>query len=1415
MAISYRPQAGGADDARADHPLRRRLARLRRRLRLVATARGVGWLLGLVLAVVLVTGILDYQFHLPGLVRALVLVGLLAGAAALFVRSLLLPLAEPVDDLALALRIEDRYPLLNDALATTVAFLDRTRPPEGESASMRREAVRRTLARVEGLDFSRVVDARGVGWAVMLAVICVAVAAIVTVLAPHLAATAVVRLATPFAVVEWPKKTRFVLDPVTRRIGRNKEYRVTGKLRGVIPTEATLELRHEGFPAQRRTFAVHPDEHTFAVHLKPDEVQRNFRFRLLAGDAVTDEHAVEVLPLPTLVPLDGRPSPQVRVDVPSYTDLPSPQALPAGIGNVEAVAGSVVTVRAASDRPLRRAWVEFQPDTQGTLQAALLAPLVHVHPLAVAGTAYLSGAMLGPIPAQLTVDRRALQATFRPGMNGNYLLHFEDEHELENSRLYELRLKIDAAPVVRFERPTPSRDVLGVLATAELPLHVLVEDDFAIRSAWLEYRTGSGEAPRTVRLFDAERGVAAALAPFAGVAGLAAPAPRLRLPRLQFLRALPIRSLRRADGGPLREGDTVVLQACANDFDDVSVGKEPGRSHEVTIRIVGRDVLEAELNREQAHIQQELVQLRDRQREALGKVKELDSRLRQGGKALPEREAAEAEAAAQKAAQEARDEIDRADKADSAEAREKHRAQAQALQAEAQKQDALARELKRQAMQLPEAAQLQQKIRERVGNEREGLRAELDRLREMLRQNSMENSNAMERMSRVAREIDRLAERELEQIEPRLTNARKLAELEDERTRQERRAEADRKTKQAEDEARKADARAATLQEQAMAAEKEAAAAATERDRDRRAEDARQLRQQASEQTQRAAEQRAEAERERREAIEGPDPRRVRQALVEARRGQEEVEKTLNALLQDLEPWSSSLEVTSEAGRLTQEQKELMAQLEELERKGLTGKSREELAELEKAELDAAQDAQKRLQERADELLKQMKRLADSRADRDPETAGDLRKAAERAEEGDLVGQMRSAAEHLRSNALNQARKKQQEAVAELEKLQRQLHDSREARLDRLSRKMREAEAKVEALLDEQEKLQRKLRDADKIADPKQRDEELARLARRQRELQKQTDELMQELSRLGNDRARQSLQGAQEEMAEAVRQLSRGKRDDEKQEDVLDRLEETRRELEQARKKAEEELGREQLVRVGDVLRRIRDRQQGHADEAKRIQEAVRDRKGWTRALKASLRDLGQNQTDLGKETVALVKKELSAAPVYARLLERAARAMERAGERLGTLVRESPEPQTLPDADVVRDQGEAMRRLDQLLASLKEAQEEPRPLSRGGGEGEGAGEGGPNGPPRDDSLPPLAQMRLLRSLQKEVNDRTEAFRRQHPDAEKLSEADKVQLQELRREQKEVADLLDQLTQPPDERPGDEPQPAEKEAKP
>src|SRR6516225_9232807 len=148
--------------------LARRLAWLRGRLRFVATFRGISWLLILILTTVLLVGLVDWRVHLPALVRALALVGVLSGSSYIVIRYLLRPLAFKSDDLTLALRVEKHYPGLNDSLASTVEFLQESDKPGLDSPGLRKEAVKHALRRARGVDFGTVVDARGLRTAGLL-----------------------------------------------------------------------------------------------------------------------------------------------------------------------------------------------------------------------------------------------------------------------------------------------------------------------------------------------------------------------------------------------------------------------------------------------------------------------------------------------------------------------------------------------------------------------------------------------------------------------------------------------------------------------------------------------------------------------------------------------------------------------------------------------------------------------------------------------------------------------------------------------------------------------------------------------------------------------------------------------------------------------------------------------------------------------------------------------------------------------------------------------------------------------------------------------------------------------------------------------------------------------------------------------
>jgi hypothetical protein len=128
----------------------------------------------------------------------------------------------------------------------------------------------------------------------------------------------------------------------------------------------------------------------------------------------------------------------------------------------------------------------------------------------------------------------------------------------------------------------------------------------------------------------------------------------------------------------------------------------------------------------------------------------------------------------------------------------------------------------------------------------------------------------------------------------------------------------------------------------------------------------------------------------------------------------------------------------------------------------------------------------------------------------------------------------------------------------------------------------------------------------------------------------------------------------------------------------------------------------------------------------------------------------------------------------------------------------------QLAADDRAAKLQKDALRRLDQLLDALKSEKGLGRAQSQQGGGGGGGGQGGgQRGNP--DDIPDIAQLKVLRSLQQEINERTETFGKQHPNPAKLSDGEKRELDSLSKEQKELSELLDEVTKPSDSEQDDE----------
>src|SRR5262249_34689919 len=160
--------------------------------------------------------------------------------------------------------------------------------------------------------------------------------------------------------------------------------------------------------------------------------------------------------------------------------------------------------------------------------------------------------------------------------------HFVDESGLGTTRLFDLRIYPDPAPVVTLERPSQSHDSLELLANAETTLQTLVDDaQFAIRSVDLEYRCNQEAQIQRLSLYDhismeaalpqVQAALASGASNRAGAISLSALPLRLRPQHLEISRRLALSQIKHLDGSGLKEGDRVILQIAAADFDNFSL----------------------------------------------------------------------------------------------------------------------------------------------------------------------------------------------------------------------------------------------------------------------------------------------------------------------------------------------------------------------------------------------------------------------------------------------------------------------------------------------------------------------------------------------------------------------------------------------------------------------------------------------------------------------------------------------------------------------------------------------------------------------------------------------------------------------------------------------------------------------------
>jgi hypothetical protein len=515
----------------------------------------------------------------------------------------------------------------------------------------------------------------------------------------------------------------------------------------------------------------------------------------------------------------------------------------------------------------------------------------------------------------------------------------------------------------------------------------------------------------------------------------------------------------------------------------------------------------------------------------------------------------------------------------------------------------------------------------------------------------------------------------------------------------------------------------------------------------------------------------------------------AKEGLAEAKTNQKAISDELQKMLDSLSEFETYRGVVKDAQNLLKEQEQSMKQAAEAAAKDdLMGKTPDALTPEQKADLANLAARQQNvarglqgLQERMDEMAR---RLDES----DPLAGSAMRGAAEESRKKQTSAKMGEAADQLEKNRMGEARNSQEQARQDLKELVDSIQNRRERELARLVKELKNAEKDLQNLRDRQAQNLKKTREAQKNPDAKQRAEQLQKLAKEQAEIQKELDKQLKRLAKLNAESAARAGAKAASKMGKAQQDLDQdqGEQAGKEEEDALADLDDAQDEVKQARKDAEEQLAMEQLAKMGDQLKSIAERQDNVVTRTGEYEKLRAEHEGkLTFPQQRGVRNLGDVQAGIKDETGQLAEK-LDGAPVFALTLKRAGDGMETAAQRLQALK---------TDEETKRAAASAARRFKQLIDALKADQGKEGGQKPPGGGNEGGGAGGSGG--GGDGIPAAAQVKMLKALQEEINDRTEFFDEQKRRGKTLTPEQEAEIERLQTDQGTLADLVRDLTKP------------------
>lgn len=451
------------------------LSRARRQIKLAdLTARLLLGLLAAVLFVMATVAIDHWVADIGAFGRWALLVTLVGGAVWYMVRHVAWQALRAINPVYAARLIENAEPSLRNGL---INYLLLRQQPAGVSEPVMRTIEYRAADDIAQVDTASAVDfspAIRLGYALAAAAVLIGAYKI---LSPKDPLPSVQRLLAPWADIARPARVRILeVLPGDATIYLGDTATVAARIEGARPSDA-VELvfsTEDGQTVERRVaMETGVDGRTWSAKLPPgaDGLRQSLSYRVEAGDAISPPYR-----------LTATAAPRILVDRVEYTYrayTKRPRRIVDQQGDLSGWEGTNILLVATANQPIRAAWIEFDPASDGGPPT----PADRVLHLHVDGRTARQKFNL-----ELASDRAGPRFT-------SYVVRFEtpDGKRSTNSIIHQIEVLPDVPPEVEILAPAEAR--VRIPEDGRLSMEIrAVDPDFGLAQLAIEARSQRAQA---------------------------------------------------------------------------------------------------------------------------------------------------------------------------------------------------------------------------------------------------------------------------------------------------------------------------------------------------------------------------------------------------------------------------------------------------------------------------------------------------------------------------------------------------------------------------------------------------------------------------------------------------------------------------------------------------------------------------------------------------------------------------------------------------------------------------------------------------------------------------------------------------------------------------------------------------------